>query len=138
MDQLTDWVVEKFSGVTNKNIPAPSFEGHPLTQNEVMKQIFIKSVKKTRTLDITFPFPDQSVYYESQPAQYISHLTGHEGPGSVLSFLKKKNWATYLSSGMCFGGIGFGFFHISVDLTEQGIGKVEWLGVWHVYYVETH
>lgn len=50
-------------------------------------------------------------------------MTGHEGPGSILSFLKKKNWATYLSSGMCFGGIGFGFFHVSVDLTEQGIGK---------------
>lgn len=24
---------------------------------------------------------------------------------------------------MCFSGIGFGFFHISVDLTEQGLGK---------------
>jgi hypothetical protein len=24
---------------------------------------------------------------------------------------------------MCFSGIGFGFFHISIDLTEQGLGK---------------
>lgn len=66
LDQLTEWVVDKFSSVTNKNIPVPSFEGHPLTKNEVMKQIFIKSVKKTRTLDITFPFPDQLPFYESQ------------------------------------------------------------------------
>lgn len=66
LDQLTEWVVEKFSTVTNKNIPVPSFKGHPLTKNEIMKQIFVKSVKKTRTLDVTFPFPDQVPFYESQ------------------------------------------------------------------------
>lgn len=66
LDQLTEWVVEKFSSVTNKNIPVPSFPGHPLTKNEIMKQIFVKSVKKNRTLDVTFPFPDQIPYYQSQ------------------------------------------------------------------------
>lgn len=136
LDQLTEWVVEKFASVTNKNIPVPSFEGHPLTKNEIMKQIFVKSVKKTRTLDVTFPFPDQAPYYESQPAHYIYHLTGHEGPGSILSFLKRKNWATYLSSGMCFGGIGFGFFHISVDLTEQGIAHYEDVVIAIFQYIE--
>ncbi|GAA5812303.1 hypothetical protein MFLAVUS_005754 [Mucor flavus] len=136
LDQLTEWTVEKFSSVINRNIPVPSFEGHPLTKNEITKQIFIKSVKKTRTLDVTFPFPDQGPFYESQPAHYISHLTGHEGPGSILSFLKKKNWATYLSSGMCFGGIGFGFFHVSVDLTEQGIEHYEDVIVTIFQYIE--
>ncbi|KAK4511212.1 uncharacterized protein ATC70_012426 [Mucor velutinosus] len=136
LDQLTEWVVEKFSSVTNKNIPVPSFPGHPLTKNEIMKQIFVKSVKKNRTLDVTFPFPDQIPYYQSQPANYISHLTGHEGPGSILSSLKKKNWATYLSSGMCFNGTGFGFFHISVDLTEQGLAHYEDVVVAIFEYIE--
>lgn len=81
MDQLTEWVVEKFASVINKNIPVPSFEGHPLTKNEIMKQIFVKSVKKTRTLDVTFPFPDQAPYYESQV--HIRHL-------SYPDFLKSK------------------------------------------------
>lgn len=66
LDQLTKWVVEKFSSVKNKHIPVPSFHGHPLTKNELMKQIFIKSVKKSRTLEITFPFPDQTAFYECQ------------------------------------------------------------------------
>ncbi|ORE11774.1 hypothetical protein BCV72DRAFT_197111 [Rhizopus microsporus var. microsporus] len=99
LDQLTKWVVEKFSSVKNKHIPVPSFHGHPLTKNELMKQIFIKSVKKSRTLEITFPFPDQTAFYECQPANYLAHLIGHEGPGSILSFLKKKTWATTLNSG---------------------------------------
>lgn len=63
---MTEWVVEKFSNVINRNIPVPSFEGHPLTENQTKKQIFIKSVKKTRTLSVTFPFPDQALFYESQ------------------------------------------------------------------------
>ncbi|KAG1283773.1 hypothetical protein G6F66_010823 [Rhizopus arrhizus] len=99
LQQLTEWVVEMFSSVKNKSIPVPSFDGHPLTKNELGKQLFIKSVKKSRTLEVTFPFPDQTPFYECQPANYLSHLTGHEGPGSILSFLKKKTWATSLNSG---------------------------------------
>jgi insulysin len=36
LDQLTQWVVEKFSAVKNKGIPVPTFEGHPLTENEML------------------------------------------------------------------------------------------------------
>jgi insulysin len=36
LDQLLQWVIEKFSAIKNKNIPIPTFEGHPLTKNELM------------------------------------------------------------------------------------------------------
>ena len=36
LDQLLQWVVEKFSAVKNKNVPIPTFEGHPLTENELL------------------------------------------------------------------------------------------------------
>ncbi|KAI8370689.1 Metalloenzyme, LuxS/M16 peptidase-like protein [Radiomyces spectabilis] len=136
LDQLTTWVVDKFSAVKNMNIPIPRFDGHPLTEKEVMSQIFVKSVKHNRTLDITFPFPDQSSYYESQPAHYISHLIGHEGPGSILSFLKKKGWATFLCSGTCWGAVGFDFFHVSADLTEDGLEHYEDVVVAIFQYIE--
>ncbi|KAI8375164.1 Metalloenzyme, LuxS/M16 peptidase-like protein [Blakeslea trispora] len=125
LDQLTEWIVDKFSPIVNKNIPLPSYSGLPLTENELQKQIFIKPVKKTRTLDITFPFPDQTPYYECQPAHYISHLIGHEGPGSILSFLKKKNWATYLSSGINCSGNGYAMMNVTIELTEQGLANYE-------------
>lgn len=66
MDQLTEWGVGMFSGVPNKSIPVPSFPGHPLTKNEIMKQIFVKTVKNVRSLNVTFPFPDQTLFYESR------------------------------------------------------------------------
>ncbi|RUS32698.1 Metalloenzyme, LuxS/M16 peptidase-like protein [Jimgerdemannia flammicorona] len=121
LDQLTEWTVEKFSLIRDKRIEPPKFEGHPLTEKELMKQIFVKPVKDVRMLDMTFPFPDQYPLFRVQPGRYLSHLMGHEGKGSVLSLLKKKGWANYLQVGSSHGGIGFEFFRISVDLTEDGL-----------------
>ncbi|CAO3593944.1 unnamed protein product [Absidia cylindrospora] len=125
LDTLTDWAVDKFKDVRNKNIDPPSFDGHPLTEKELKKQIFIKPVKDVRSLEMTFPFPDQRPLYEVQPGRYISHLIGHEGKGSILSLLKKHHWANYLQVGTIHGGIGFEFLRISVDLTEEGLANYE-------------
>ncbi|RCH96410.1 Insulinase (Peptidase M16), partial [Rhizopus stolonifer] len=123
LDELTEWAVDKFNNVRNKNIEPPSFPGHPLTKNELMKQIFVKPVKDVRTLEMTFPFPDQRPLYGVQPGRYLSHLIGHEGRGSILSLLKKNGWANYLQVGTIHGGIGFEFMRISVDLTEEGLSR---------------
>lgn len=49
LDQLTEWVVDKFKNVRNKNIEPPSFPGHPLTKNELMVIHVIHT--KVRILD---------------------------------------------------------------------------------------
>ncbi|KAG0178612.1 Insulinase (Peptidase M16) [Apophysomyces sp. BC1034] len=123
LDQLTEWAVAKFKDVRNKAIDPPSFDGYPLTKNELTKQIFMKPVKDIRSLDMVFPFPDQYPLYGSQPGRYISHLIGHEGKGSVLSLLKKHGWANFLEVYSVHGGIGFEFFRISIDLTEEGLAQ---------------
>ncbi|CAO3590985.1 unnamed protein product [Absidia cylindrospora] len=136
LDQLTQWVVDKFSNVQDKNINIPTYPDHPLTQNELQKQIFVKSVKHNHLLEITFPFPDQTPYYDSQPVHYISHLIGHEGTGSILSYLKKKGWASYLSSGCCSAARGFSFYHASIELTEEGLENYEDVVVVFFQYVD--
>ncbi|KAI9204048.1 Metalloenzyme, LuxS/M16 peptidase-like protein [Polychytrium aggregatum] len=120
LDTLTEWVVRMFSDVPSLGIKPPAFQGHPLTENELMKQVLIKPVKEIRHLELVFPFPDLSAHYESQPSGYGSHLIGHEAEGSILSLLKQKGWANALSAGYSSGGINFGFFKITVDLTAEG------------------
>ncbi|KAI9321267.1 Metalloenzyme, LuxS/M16 peptidase-like protein [Dichotomocladium elegans] len=136
LDQLTEWAVEKFNDVRNKGIEPPRFPGHPLTQNELMKQIFIKPVKDVRSLEMTFPFPDQRPLYAVQPGRYIAHLIGHEGQGSILSLLKRNGWANYLQVGSIHGGIGFEFLRISIDLTEEGLRCYEDVVVCVFQYIE--
>lgn len=125
LDQLTSWVIEKFSGVRNTGREPPLFDRSPLTQEQLQKQIFAKSVKDVRKLKIAFPIPDQGPHFRSKPGSFLSHFIGHEGEGSILSHLKKKGWCDRLSAGATGDANGFEFFKISIDLTQEGLKNHE-------------
>lgn len=55
----------------------------------------------------------------------MSHLIGHEGKGSILSELKCRGWSNNLLAGHNTSGRGFGFFDITVDLTQEGLENVD-------------
>ncbi|RIA87179.1 Metalloenzyme, LuxS/M16 peptidase-like protein [Glomus cerebriforme] len=135
LDQLSQWIIEKFSAVKNKSIPIPTYDDNPLTENELSNQVFIKPVKDIRTLNMRFSFPDQRPLFHAKPTYYLSHLIGHEGVGSLLTLLKKKGWANYLRAGYN-GYIGFGFYSISIDLTESGLVNYEDVVVHVFQYIE--
>lgn len=122
LDELETWVGELFVGVHNKDLPQKRWDGiQPLTKDELMTQIFAKPVMDQRTLDICFPYQDEDDLYESQPSRYISHLLGHEGPGSILAYTKAKGWANGLSAGPSSVCPGSALFNISIKLTEEGL-----------------
>ncbi|CAF9914955.1 Insulinase (Peptidase M16) [Imshaugia aleurites] len=122
LDELETWVGELFAGVHNKDLPQKRWDGlQPLTKLELMTQIFAKPVMDQRTLEICFPYQDEEFLYDSQPSRYISHLIGHEGPGSILAFTKAKGWANELSAGPSSVCPGSALFQISIKLTEEGL-----------------
>lgn len=125
LDTLTEWVVDKFSGVRNKALAAPSFPSNPLGPEQLQTQIFFRSVKDIRMLEMSFPIPDQSPLFRTKPGQIISHFIGHEGQGSILSYLKARGWANHLSAGAMNGADGFEFFKISLDLTADGLAHYD-------------
>ena len=59
--------------------------------------------------------------------QVISHLLGHEGPGSILSVLKTLGWATELIAGPSTSLPHESVFGVTICLTEQGLPQ--WQGV---------
>jgi insulysin len=59
--------------------------------------------------------------YETQPSRYLGYMIGHEGPGSILSYIKAKGWANGLSAGSMPVCPGAAFFTISVELTPDGL-----------------
>ncbi|KAM0293756.1 hypothetical protein ACHAPM_011478 [Fusarium culmorum] len=81
-----------------------------------------KPVMDSRELNLYFPFIDEEFMFATQPSRYISHLIGHEGPGSIMSYIKSKGWANGLSAGaypVCPGTPGI--FYVEVRLTEEGL-----------------
>lgn len=67
--------------------------------------------------------------FRCKPDQYLSHLLGHEGKGSLLSYLRKKLWAVDLAAGTDSSGMGstklFSLFNICVHLTEDGFDHLD-------------
>ncbi|KAK9368638.1 Metalloenzyme, LuxS/M16 peptidase-like protein [Lipomyces kononenkoae] len=125
LEKLQEWTIQNFSNVPNYKIPVPQFPGAPFTEKELQKQIFAKPVMDDKYIELTFPFPDQRPLFKSHPANYYSHLIGHEGPGSILHYLKEKSWANSLSAGASHISDGHDLFQISVDLTPEGIKNYE-------------
>ncbi|GAA5900616.1 uncharacterized protein JCM6883_002901 [Sporobolomyces salmoneus] len=125
LDKTTQIVVDQFSAVKNRNLSPPNFAGSPLTEKELGRTLFVKSVRDTRSLEITFPFPDESQWYSTKPGGFLSHLIGHEGKGSILSLLKERGWANGMSAGAGNGANGFEFFKIQVDMTQEGLDNYE-------------
>ncbi|KZY70060.1 MULTISPECIES: insulinase family protein [unclassified Oleiphilus] len=121
LETLSSWVEEKFSSIANKNLPehkttTPFFSGGFLPA-----KIQVKSIKDTRSISLSFPVPTSRPYINTQPLGYIANLIGHEGKGSLLSSLKKKQLVDTLSAGPQFDTDNQGMFIISMSLTEKGL-----------------
>lgn len=125
LDILQSYVEEMFATVPNKNTDKIVFKENPYSDESLGCIHYVVPVQDLHYLTLSFPLPDYRDHYESNPGHYVSHLIGHEGPGSLLSDLKAKGWCNGLYSGPKSGGRGFSFFTISLDLSDEGIEHVD-------------
>ena len=122
LDELQSWVEEFFVDVPNYNYPQLRWDDiPPLTEEHLKTEIFVKPVMDQRSLDLFFPYPDEDELWQSSPGRYISHLIGHEGPGSIFAYIKAKGWANSLSSGPQGMNPGTSFFTVMIRLTDAGL-----------------
>lgn len=122
LDTLQSWVEELFSDVPDQNLPQNRWDGIPLfSQQEIGKEVFIKPVMERRQMELQMNFPDEEPLWESKPSRYISHLIGHEGPGSLLAYLKAKGWVNELSAGVRDVCPGSSYLSTTFTLTEEGL-----------------
>lgn len=123
LDVLETWVLEYFSEIRNKDLAPNRWpDVLPFPQTDLGVQCFAKPVMDSRELNLIFPFLDEDLLYETQPSRYLSHLIGHEGPGSIMAHIKSKGWANGLTSGawpVCAGTPGV--FDFQIRLTEEGL-----------------
>lgn len=124
LDELESWVVELFSEVKNKDLAQNRWdEARPLEEPQLKTEIFAKPVMESRSLEISFPWQDEEAMYETQPSRYVSHLIGHEGPGSILAYLKAQGLANSLSCGAHTVCPGSAFLEIEISLTPEGLKR---------------
>ncbi|CAN0462922.1 unnamed protein product, partial [Scytosiphon promiscuus] len=64
----------------------------------------VQPVKDVHRLHVTWQLREHHSLYKTKPSEYIGHLIGHEGEGSILSLLRHRRWATGVSAGISGSG----------------------------------
>ncbi|CDY54887.1 BnaA10g27980D [Brassica napus] len=127
LDLLESWVVELFGDVKNGSKIRPTLEAKgPIWEGGKLYRL--EAVRDVHTLDLTWTLPPLRHAYVKKPEDYLAHLLGHEGRGSLHSFLKGKGWITSLSAGVGDDGINRSslayVFGMSIHLTDSGLEKI--------------
>ena len=71
-------------------------------------------------MEISFPIDEQTSHWQFKPGSYLADLIGHEGPGSLHSYLKERGWITELSTGIEDLARGFATFEVTLSLSPNG------------------
>lgn len=91
---LQNLVVQHFSDIPNNGMPGDDFsDWNHLNafQEKFTDKIFVvKAVGNVTKLDITFCLESLVREYKTKAHDYIAFLLGHEGKGSLSSYLRKK------------------------------------------------
>jgi insulysin len=138
LDTLKDMVQDAFGKIPNKNVEKPedSWNGivPPFNENSVIPSFghVVKIVPVSDLRQVTIQWPiiysgdqDRTNALLTKQANYASHLIGHEGPGSLLSYLKRKGWVNSLGSSGESELSDFELFDVTLGLTKAGLVAVD-------------
>lgn len=121
LDELEAIARQKFSSIRNNDKTVAPIEQPLFDQGVLPLTVQIKPEKSLRMLSIVFPTADDLSFYRQKPLGYLGNILGHEGRGSLLSYLKLQGWAEGLSAGLGLSYPGGATFNISISLTEAGV-----------------
>ncbi|PKI54674.1 hypothetical protein CRG98_024959 [Punica granatum] len=127
LDVLESWVVELF-GKVKKGAGALSELRMEVPIWKAGKVYRLEAVKDVHVLDLSWTLPCLRQEYLKKSEDYLAHLLGHEGRGSLHSLFKARGWATSLSAGVGDEGMHRSslayIFGMSIHLTDLGLGKI--------------
>lgn len=121
LDVMESWVRSHFAGIPGSQGSRTRFDDLPLCGGGCNFGI-VPSSRAQHKVSISFYLPSWlEKQYGKKAEDYVSHLVGHEGKGSLLALLKEREWATDLCAGLAEQTSAFWLFDITVTLTEQGL-----------------
>ena len=127
IEQLEAWVLQKFNPVKNKDVVLPDYSKPrmPFDKDNLAKIVKWRPIKDKNSLELYFVLPYVTPEYTTKPLEYFSHLIGHEGENSLLSYLKKEDLAVEISTNFSSELDCYSDLSIDIRLTENGFANYE-------------
>ena len=88
-------------------------------------EVNIVPEREYRSVSLSFPVPPLKQHYRLKPLQYVAHLVGHEGPGSLVSLLRTRGLANSLSAGTGLSHADVATFQVRIGLTQRGLADLD-------------
>jgi insulysin len=90
---------------------------------QLKKIRYVVPLVETRSIKLYFATPplDDPLLKQSRPYRVLSHLLGHEAPGSLHCLLNDEGLLTGLSSGVGIDSCDFSLFSLNIGLTPKGM-----------------
>lgn len=123
--ELEHMVRPRFRSVRSGGEPAAVIDAPLLEPDAPPRWVTLQPVRELRSLDLLWPVADPMPHWRSQPWNYVANVLGHEGEGSLLSWLKARGWAQGLASGLSLRYRGGAVFRVTIDLTSEGLEHAE-------------
>ncbi len=127
LSELEVMVRDKFSKIANTG-KTPETVKEPLFSQKhhaLPLRINMLPEQEKRRMEIAFPIEEVNPFYRQKPMQYLGNIIGHEGEGSLLSYLKAQGWVDGLSAGLGLSFRGGATYTISIALTEEGVAHID-------------
>ncbi|PRQ34797.1 putative insulysin [Rosa chinensis] len=125
LDVLEHWVSELFGDVKKDPQVNLEFKAEgPIWK--AGKLYRLEAVDDVHILHLAWTLPCLQEHYLKKPEDYLSHLLGHEGRGSLHFYLKARGWVTSLDtclSGMDCSSVAY-IFCMVIYLTDSGLEKM--------------
>ena len=141
LDELQTMVTQAFGAIPNQQRPPPeqAWAGiippfTPSLSSSIVPSfgyvVEVVPVQDLRQLTISWPilYPtaaDAATAVLYKTSNYVAHLLGHEGPGSLLSYLKRQGWANEVAVASEEELSDFETFDVVVGLTTRGLRAVD-------------
>ena len=130
LDSLQDWVVDCFSDCPRtQDREQFSSMSLPFNTPEFHKMYQVVPIQNVYKLDLTWALPPLMEKYKTKPLHYMAWIIGHEGKGSLMSFLRKKVWALGLIAGNAGDGFEnnstYSMFPLVITLTKAGYDNID-------------
>ncbi|WP_158521432.1 insulinase family protein [Kushneria konosiri] len=120
LEALSSLARELFSEVPDRGLSRRSID-HPLVLDDQLPMAMAaQSLNQQHQVRFLFPIPDPEQDYRLKPVSFLSHMIGHEAPGSLLACLRQRGWADSLSAGSARGDGQRALLMVNIELTPKG------------------
>lgn len=138
LDDLEKMAVESFSAIPRRCVGPDGIDTRPEVLYDSLPPAFgihagqkptlvkIVPVRKTHQMHLYWTLPPLLTRYRQKPWEYLGHVLGHEGAGSITELLRSRQWATNVTAGITegdsyeFGSFG-SLFEVNFALTRLGL-----------------